>query len=445
MFRAINIAKILRIMLVLLTVCCLLTACSDEGGNVGSKNNPLGDSQGQTVEDIAAEQKNCWQSSILEMMYTQMGVFALSMYKQICTGSLSLMLLAFCIWLSFRLLRHVSSFQEENIAETWTEILKQLLLCFVCGFLANSSDNVLWVLNHVIFPLFYAFLEFGSQMLNLGVAGVENPSSFVFLGENVSFDQSMACVAGELKTSTDAFPQAPLELLSCLTCTINERLGAGMTAVFSSLRQGGFMTLIVGFVIYCIFWFVKISFIFYMVDSLFRFTIMVGLLPLLILSYAFKKTRSLCRNGFIAMIASAAYLMMVAFVIAVCLLALQTFMQMPELGLNSSNPADYEADFKTFSVALICLLLMAFLCASTMSIAKELTNEFVGNTGNDNFQKQAGKLVAMIGKAIVGWLTAGAGNLLMHVATIRKTVEKINSVKGNIADKMNKLAGREKQ
>ena len=165
MFKAVNIGKFFRALILIALVCFLVTACSSESGGEPSTNTPLGDSQGQTASSIVAEQRNCWQSSILELMYNQMGIFAMGMYKQICDGSMALVLMGFCIWLSLRLMRHVSSFQEENIGETWTEILKQLFLCLVCGIIANSSDNIIWVLNHIIFPLFYAFLEFGSKVL----------------------------------------------------------------------------------------------------------------------------------------------------------------------------------------------------------------------------------------------------------------------------------------
>ena len=446
MFKAVNIGKFFRALILIALVCFLVTACSSESGGEPSTNTPLGDSQGQTASSIVAEQRNCWQSSILELMYNQMGIFAMGMYKQICDGSMALVLMGFCIWLSLRLMRHVSSFQEENIGETWTEILKQLFLCLVCGIIANSSDNIIWVLNHIIFPLFYAFLEFGSEMLNVGVSGIDNTVDLWFLGEKTVFDKSITCSAGNLVVSdnSDTFPQAPLQLLSCLSCAINDRLGAGLTPVVYTLTQGGFMAMIIGCVIYIIFWFVKISFIFYIVDSLFRFTIMVGLLPILVMAYAFQRTRSLTKSGFITMLASAGYMMMIAFTIAVCLLALQTFMQLPELGLNSQNPQAYEADFKTFSVAVMCLLLMAFLCASTMSIAKELTNEFIGNSGDDNFQKKAGKLVAMIAKGVLLWLTAGTANLLLKIKKLKKMKDKYDQVRGNIAGKLNSLAGRGK-
>lgn len=447
MFKSVNIGKIFRVLLMVTAVCLLLTACSDESGNGPKKNNPLGDSQGQTAESIAAEQQNCWQSSILEMMYNQMGVYAMGMYKQICDGSMALMLLAFCIWLSFRLLRHVSSFQEENIGETWTEILKQLMLCGVCGMIANSADNIIWVLNHVIFPLFYAFLEFGSELLNVGVNAGGKASEVWFLGEQTTIEPNITCAASELSPSAngESFPQAPLQLLSCLTCSINSRLSLGMSSVLESLTQAGFMAMFVGFLIYCIFWFVKIAFIFYMVDALFRFTIMVSLMPLLVLAYAFQKTRSLTRNGFTSLISSAGYMMMIAFVIAVCLLALQSFIQMPELGLNIQDKRAYQADLKSFSVALICLLLMAFLCASTMNIAKDLTSEFIGDAGNDSFQRQAGKLTAVIGKFVFSKLTLGLGALLMKVAVIRKAKNKYDAVTGKIGGALNKLAGRQKE
>ena len=179
MFKKINIRSLVRFFVLMLAVCCFLTACSPEDKSSKDKT-PLGDiSSDVSPQTLAAEQTDCWQSALLKEIYEQSGKLSISLYGQITGGALTLMLTGFAVWMSFRLLRHLGSFQEESIPETWNEIFRQLLLCTVCGLIAGSATNVMWVLNHVIFPLYYAFLEFGAAILNTALAGSSGTRSMV--------------------------------------------------------------------------------------------------------------------------------------------------------------------------------------------------------------------------------------------------------------------------
>lgn len=447
MFKKINIRSLVRFFVLMLAVCCFLTACSPEDKSSKDKT-PLGDiSSDVSPQTLAAEQTDCWQSALLKEIYEQSGKLSISLYGQITGGALTLMLTGFAVWMSFRLLRHLGSFQEESIPETWNEIFRQLLLCTVCGLIAGSATNVMWVLNHVIFPLYYAFLEFGAAILNTALTGSEEQVSFFFMGQENSFAQNIQCAAGELNIDDNAvaFPEAPQALMSCLACAINERLGLASSQILSILMDRGMMALFIGLLLYVVMWFVKVAFVFYLVDNLFRFTVMIALLPICIMGYAFKFSRSLTSSCVIIIVNSAAYMMMIAFVISTCLLALQSFINLPALGLNGEDPAAYESTFKEFSIALLCLLLMMFVIASTMKIVAELTGQLVGGNGTENFQKQAGKFSAWLGKGLLMILSAGVGALLMKVAFVRKTVNKATDIKNNVINKINNLAGRNQQ
>ena len=447
MFKKINIFSFAKICLLVFMTCFFLAACAPEDKTSKDKT-PLGDISGDaTPQSLAAEQTDCWQSALLKEIYEQSGKLSISLYGQITGGALTLMLTGFAVWMSFRLLKHLGSFQEESIPETWSEIFKQLLLCTVCGLIAGSSTNVMWVLNHVIFPLYYAFLEFGAAILNTAVAGSEEQTSFFFMGQETSFSQNIQCAAGELSIDDNmvAFPEAPQQLMSCLACAINERLGLASSQILTVLMDRGVMAMFIGLLLYVVMWFVKIAFVFYLVDNLFRFTVMIALLPICIMAYAFKFSRSLSASCVIIIVNSAAYMMMIAFVIATCLLALQNFISLPALGLNGEDPDAYETTFKEFSIALLCLLMMVFVIASTMKIVAELTGQLVGGNGSEEFQKQAGKFTAWLGKGLVMLLSAGIGALLMKVGFIAKTVNKAKDVKNKAIDKLNSLAGRGQQ
>lgn len=439
-----DIGKVLKVLLLVLALCLSLSACNgSEDGNSDRKLTPLGAIQtdknaNQTIEELAEEHRSCWQTEILKLMYQQMGKMALSMYAQITQGSLAFMMVAFAVWMSFRLMRHLSSFQEENLAETWNEILKQLLLCFVCGMIAESSENIMWLLNKVIFPIYYAFLEFGAEILNVATADTGgNKGDFYFLGELVMVGEKLTCTAGKLVTSDKLteFPQAPLEMLNCMTCVLDKRLAPGLGVSFSVLWDIGLMAFFLGMCIFLIFLFIRIAFVFYLVDMLFRFTIMIALLPVLIMAYAFKATRGWTTKGFYAIIVSAAYMMFVSIVIAVALLAMEEVMRMKDLGLDFKSISEFKESFKQLGITFLCLMLIGFMLVSTMGITKDLTSQLVGGDADSRFAATGAKAIAMAGKAItlavLAFLTAGVSKVAMRFATVRNAKAKVSKAWDN--------------
>lgn len=412
-----NIVGILKILILVISVCFLLTACSgtDVKGTNNSNQQTAMSGATESPAKLAEDQRECWQSDILDLMYQQMGSISLGLYKQMTDGALAFIMVAFAVWFSFRLMRHVSSLQEENIAEVWKEVFKQLFICFVCGLLASSTAGLAFVLNTIIFPLYYTFLEFAGEMLNAASAatGQEN-LSFTFLGETIKYGKQIACVPENLVPDENltSFPAAPINMMKCIACAINERLGIGFFLAFTTLHDTGFMALIIGCIIFLMFTFIKLAFIFYMVDTLFRFTIVVTILPALILAYAFKQTRSWATFGFVTMINSAAYMMFVAIMIAVALLAMHEIMISPELGLSTGSIKDFRQNFKEFSIPVLCLLLLAFLIQSTMKIAQDLTNTLVGGDSSGSFKDKGAKAGAMVLK----FFTLGIGGFVIDAA-----------------------------
>lgn len=412
-----NIVGILKILILVISVCFLLTACSgtDVKGTNNSNQQTAMSGADRSSSQLAKDQRGCWQSEILDLMYRQMGSISLGLYKQMTDGALAFIMVAFAVWFSFRLMRHVSSLQEENIAEVWKEVFKQLFICFVCGLLASSTAGLAFVLNTIIFPLYYTFLEFAGEMLNAASAstGQEN-MSFTFLGETIEYGKRVVCVPENLVTDENltSFPEAPINMMKCIACAINERLGIGFYLAFETLHDTGFMALVIGCIIFLMFTFIKLAFIFYLVDTLFRFTIVVTILPALILAYAFKQTRSWATFGFMTMINSAAYMMFVAIMIAVALLAMHEIMISPALGLSGDNIEDFRQNFKEFSIPVLCLLLLAFLIQSTMKIAQDLTNTLVGGDSSGSFKDKGAKAGAMVLK----FFTLGIGGFVLNKA-----------------------------
>lgn len=101
-----------------------------------------------------------------------------------------------------------------------------------------------------------------------------------------------------------------------------------------------------GLMIIACFTFVKLGFVFYLVDTIFRFTIMVVMLPILIMGYPFGPTKKWLSQGFVTILNSAAFMMFMAIMIAIAMLALeQIIIDNADIFENGTDK-----DFKEFSI-----------------------------------------------------------------------------------------------
>lgn len=437
MEKKFDITKILRVV-AMFSLVFLLFAC---GGN-DAVTTAVNDTEGKPVseEEMEANTKDCWQAAVVGTIYETTGKLTMSMYNRLTEGAMALMMVAFALWLCFRMMKHVSSFTEESPAEVWTEVSRKFFICFVCGLLASSTEGVLFVLNSIIFPLYNAFLELGSAMIqNVSVQGGGSFNynarvmNIPFSGE-VSAQYDIVCKAGVLsKASIDGFPGEPAKMMECLTCAINERLNFGIKLGWIVMLQKGVMAFFCGLILVCVFLFVKLGFAFYLVDAIFRFAMMVMILPILIMAYAFKPTKKWTQVGFMTILNSAAFMMCIAIVMIMIFAATQQVL------IEQKEVLEDKGSFADFSVPFIMLLLIAFLTVGSLGVAKSIVDNLVGGGGQANVQKQFAKAVAGIGKAVLTWVTGGIGRVaLENSAKLRKMRAGANALKV----KMNNWAGR---
>lgn len=438
MWKHVDIAKIFKLLSIAVVAMTMLTSC---GGD--EKDTSRAAMQGDEVS-AATEQATCWQNFIIDTLYENMGKVALGTYSKITNGALVFMMVAFAVWLSLRLLKHVGSFTEENLGEVWTEISRQLFLCLFCGYLASSTDYLLFFMNSVVFPVYNAFLEFSSELLaKASVASTKYQDLSVF-GFKFSQGEPIICKASSVvkNASLEGFPEAPKEMMNCMVCAMNDRMNLGLAMAYKVLKAPGFMATLVGLLIIACFTFVKLGFVFYLVDSIFRFTVMVVMLPILIMGYPFKATKKWLSLGFVTMINSAGFMMFMAFMIAITLLALeQVIIDNQNIFIEGND----DQAFKEFSVPFMCLLMIGFLIASSVDIAKQVTDSLVGGSSDGSFNAKA--KATMVGGikivgAVSGWL---GGKILKHTGVGRKAISAYQSGKTkfeNFKAKMNSFRGR---
>lgn len=402
MFKDVNIKQILRVMLVVLFAAFMLTAC-EQDDSIGGRSRaamaaPVGEDpiSEETMKNASNAHRECWQTGMIDLLYQNMGKIAMGMYAKITDGALPLMMIAFALWTIFRLLKFVGSFTEDSPAEIWNEIVRKLFVCLICGLIASSTTQILWLLNTVVFPIYYAFLELGAAILNSAGDGSNfkaGSTVLSFFQEKLTLNEPVMCSApaiGKASIESLSFPDGPRTMMNCMICTVNERLTLGFFLSFKVMDAPGFMSLITGLFILICFTIVKLGFIFYLVDSIFRFTMMAIILPILIMSYAFKQTSSWAKNSFLTIINSAALMMFMGIMMSMALLAMEKIItDNSDIFNDNAN----EMSFSEFSIPFMCIMLVGFLISSSVNLAQQVTDSLVGGNSDSLFQKRVGTFV----------------------------------------------------
>lgn len=440
MWKSINIDRVLKLLLIVAVSMFVLTGCAEN-----DKNPAVNRAAFAGDESSAADaQSTCWQDVIINLLYKNMGQVAMGTYSKITDGALTFMMIAFAVWLSLRLLKHVSSFTEENIGETWTEIAKKFFLCFACGYLASSTDGLLFFMNHAIFPVYNAFLEFAGELLSKASAGGAKMAPLEVFGYKFTSGQTTVCKLSSMVSQADlsGFPDGPREMMNCMICAMNDRMNLGLAMAYKVLKAPGFMATMIGLMIIACFTFVKLGFVFYLVDTIFRFTVMVVMLPILIMGYPFPMTKKWLSQGFLTILNSAAFMMFMAIMIAIAMLALE---QIIIDNKNIFTEGMDEAAFTEFSIPFMCLLMIGFLIASSVELAQQVTDSLVGGSSKGSFNAKAKAVIVGVAKFVGSMFTMGAVGAISKVAAARKVMEGVQKGKAKVAsfkNKLNGLAGR---
>ncbi len=436
-----DILKIFKTILIVLFMVLCLSACNS---NKGSVTGAVLDGEESELDE---QQRMCWQANLLEMFYNAMSEASMKAYPKVTKSAMPFIMVAFAIWLSIRLLKHVSSLVEESPAEVWTEVGRMAFMCIFCGTLASSTELLIFTLNKFIFPIYYAFLEYGSRVLEITAGDEAVDIKGQAMGETCLFyTNSLLCAAPPMTPITAGapqFPHEPADLMQCLVCATSDRLQLGFVMAKELLAATNFTSVILGLIIYCIFIFVKISFVFYMVDSIFRMTIVVIILPFLILAVPFKFTRGWAKTGFLTIINSAGCMMCIAIIATMSMLAMQYM-----INDNAQNFGD-KGMYREFGIIPLSILLISFLILKSTGIAVALADSLVGGGGDTNFQKKIGKLAVWLAKKALVFTTGAAGKAFTNVIEknerLKEVRNKINNANRKVGGFFDHLSGRDRE
>lgn len=366
----------LRIFMIVLTV-FFLSACEERECDIGS---------------VQADAKECWSCSIFELFFQT----ATSIYTKIQSATAptayTVIAVAFCLWLALRLMREVASLKELDAHALWNDLAVRAFWAAMC---AALCANINQVTQDLIFPVWSGFIDFGIMVV--GKLPVE--------GGNVS------CGTGDPATG-----------MSCLISAIHSKLAEGremgyvlMTCNTESviLNMYGTGIYIVSFVLGCLF-------PIFMLDGVFRFAVIMALMPLWICAFCFPISRSLAQKAWTSFLGVCLQGAAMAVFAALCVWCLQAFIahKFPTV----KNAMDLATDTKTaqqvsngpgivififiafflllFGKVLMKLFSMNFCdggdgltAAAAANYVKDFTKN-VGKIGWDKFQQRRGRHLA---------------------------------------------------
>ncbi|MBE6459127.1 MAG: hypothetical protein E7010_04915 [Alphaproteobacteria bacterium] len=432
MNKKLDIYKLGRLLMILLAAVFLLSACSNSSIQATSP------AEAQSAEELQSAGESCWQGKVLKTIYNTIGILIMSQFEKLTAGSMSVMMIAFAVWMAIRLLKFVSSVREDSPAQIWNEIIKKAFICVFCGSLAYSSGTLLYVINTLLFPIYAAFLDFGSQILALTPNVIREVTVFGHKIDFLSNDgmQLSCAITGNVTADLTGFPSAFSDSMNCMICQVVDRMRMGRGIALISMSMHGALPFFTGLLLWVIFYVVGFGFVFYLVDSVFRFGMMILMLPIFIMAYAFGPTKKWTKIGFENIMNSAAFMMAFSIIIATVLIALTDLI---DKNSNIFNPANPQLHTQNLSVATLCLLLIGFLVFGSMGVSQQLTSSIIGGKTDAKFQQN----LKATAQAVLGVITGGLGWVAKKAAFSEKTkVGRLLKRAGALRGKLDRLAGR---
>ncbi len=430
MNRKTDIFKLGKLLMILLAAVFLLSACSTDGDI-----QAISPEESENAEELASAGESCWQGKVLKTIYNTIGILIMDQLAKLSEGSMSVMMIAFAVWMAIRLLKFVSSVREDSPAQIWNEIIQKAFICVFCGSLAYSSGTLLYVINFFLFPIYGAFLDFGSQILALSPSV---STTITVFGADLEFSGTKlnCAITGTVSADLNGFPSGFSDSMNCMICAVVDRMRIGRNIALLAMSLDGTLAFFVGLLLWLIFYVVGFGFVFYLVDSIFRFGMMILMLPIFIMAYAFGPTRKWTKVGFENIMNSAAFMMAFSIIVATVLLAMTDLIASHS---NIFNPENPQFHVENLSVATLCLLLIGFLIFGSMGVSQQLTSAIIGGRSDSQFQQN----LKATGQMILGVITGGMGWVAKKAAFSQKTwIGRALHNAGALKGKLDRMAGR---
>ena len=419
-------AKNLR-SLMLLAVAFLLTGCED--------NMPTAEGKESNIESQIA----CWQTSITNAVSGMIGNLYDHSARQVAEGGANVILIAFAIWMAFKLLKVLGSFKEENLGEVWTEILQKLFICAVCAFIVADTERIGNAINTFVLPIYQTIIELGLRAIDAA-----DRKDFIDLGElfgRIIFGREKEiCPTIGNQMAVNSLAENINGVIDCMVCRINSRLNTGVQISINLIASMRISAFFVGLALLIFFTVAKILFVFFIVDAIFRLNFAVYFLPILIMAIPFNYTRKWSIHGFKMFLNSSGIMLFLGLLISASVGAMEAII---------NRTYGYE-DFEGLGIALLVICMIALLLVRTPALGVSLADKFIGGGGGMPFQAKVTKFVMnsikKAGAAAMASVSAGTSSLITKsmekheitremLTSIREKNKSLNNALGTLGGK----------
>lgn len=365
-----SLPKVRFLFMCLMTL--LLSGCESDGD----------DSLGEDGNYKASA--NCWQTKIISAVLSVIDELYKTSSEKVIDGGPALICVSFAIWMSFKILKTLPSFKEENLGEVWTEIGQKLFVCMFCAWIVYKVGNIDWSLQTFLFPVYNTISELGVSILAATAAHLPATSDMGEFGKvtfpNIDYGQCKVNI-NELNSLKESL-SAPI---NCLACSVSNRLNTGIKIGTALISSGDLGAMLAGILVAILFTVTKYSFIFVLVDGLFRLNFAAFLLPVMIIGIPFNYTRKWSKHVFLMFLNSSGIMLFITLLICISIGALQYIMDTlgPQLDESVSNGGPM----------ILAIILISVLLINVPDFGVALADKFIGGGGGIDFQKKVSKFV----------------------------------------------------
>lgn len=390
-------------------------------------------------DDNFNNQADCWQSSLLSIVSKNVDTLLRESAGLASSGGAAVVCIGFAIWMSFKLLKILPSFKEQNLGEVWTEILQKLFFCAFFAVTLTNVSNINYLINLCLVPIYQTLVELGAAIVSGGSFASEvNVGEF---GVVTYVHNANACQVSGL--SAESIGSGLSNSVGCLVCLINDRLSVGLKIGIALICTGNIGAILVGLFVLFVFTVTKIFFVLVLVDSIFRLNFAGFLVPFLIICIPFNYTRKWAKQGALLFLNSAGVIMFLALLIAVCIGAMQNII----IGIGGDGLK--EEDIEGLGTITLSIFMISVLFINIPCIAEGLADKYVEGGAGLEFQKRISRFVFTAARSaaasILGTFTNGIAQEVNKVIEkhekLRAMKEHVAQVKSSVSSKFDSLAG----
>lgn len=365
--------------------------CSASGAS-GSSNNPINGDKNCAPSQYSSAMGDCMFCPLFQVIFNTASKIAKLSFNKLSMPIMSLVLVAFALWLSFTILQYISSMQTKDAPTLLKTIMsKGFVVLIAVIFLKEDSSTFFQMAMEPIFNT-------GFKLAQLVVGDGVCKSTYAVMedgGLPASMGTSILCTIEAIQHKL----QDSMALGAASMC-VGFFIKADLF-IFPSLPY-----VITGILIWCGAGIVMLIFPFLMLDSIFQLTVASALVPAAIGAYPFKATKGYATHVWDAFINAMFNFVFLSIIIMILTTAIDVAVQESIYDSISKEEMDEKyidvivGNLAWGGVAVIKIVFVLLLGWAILDEAAAFANQFSGGMSSGKIGSQIGGLAANGAKAL---------------------------------------------